>query len=280
MDMRVYLAVLKRHPLILGAGILFAFFVAAYMCFSISLSPLGVSWKLTPTYSASSQILVSQSGFPLGRVSVPAAALSSNSSSGLDAQFADPSRFDYLAGLYAQIADSDLVLHSVVGKNGYVGSNGVLHLDGGKTSGTYSATALIDPNSQSALPFVEIDSVASTRDQAIEIGQRATSALYNYIIDKQNAAKIPSDQRAVLSVVRPPNLAREIKGRRIVVPIIAFLLCLFGTILIIFFKDNLSKPNADAVRDDTWGAPTAESESRPPEVGGTTELRSGIRARG
>ena len=62
MDIGLYVAVLRRHRLALVVGLAVAIMLAVLASFRVSLSPPKLTLKLLPTYSTTSQILVTQAG--------------------------------------------------------------------------------------------------------------------------------------------------------------------------------------------------------------------------
>ena len=70
MDIGLYVAVLRRHRLALVVGLAVAILLAVLASFRVSLSPPKLTLKLLPTYSTTSQILVTQAGAPTSRVTL------------------------------------------------------------------------------------------------------------------------------------------------------------------------------------------------------------------
>jgi hypothetical protein len=251
-DIAVYLQVLRRHWVVLLCGLAAGIAFTALTAFNINAFPPKLSWKLQPTFGATSMVLVTQAGDPLGRTINETSAPNSTSS-----RFVDPSRFTYLASLYSQLATGDSIMNAVVGKDGWR-YHGTLYLDGGKVAGSYSATTVGDPSGQGSLPFVQITSTAATPAAATEIGQRATDALVSYVTSQQNAAGVSTDERVVLTVTQAPTHASQVKGRGLVLPLVIFLFCIFGAVAFAFFIENL-KSEDKADRSETETSATVHS---------------------
>src|SRR4051794_28696911 len=120
MDLRRHAAVLWRFRAVTAAGLVLAVVLAVLA----SYRPVwdggpGLERRGSDRWSSASSLLVTQPGFPEGRVVLPTpetgAATTSKppagagKASGQD-QFADPSRFMALADLYSQLLTSDLIL--------------------------------------------------------------------------------------------------------------------------------------------------------------------------
>ena len=218
MDLRLYTAVLMRHKLIVGVGLVAATCLAVFG-----------AQRAKPTYSATAQILVTQQGFPLGRSALGDA---SNSS------FADPARFDYLAQVYAELAATDVVRKAVLGKTG-VQKGGLLVLDDGKTVGTYGVSAQTSDIGGSPMPFLAITAQAASAREATEIASRATAALRNYLERSQDDAGITGKARVELPVITKPTDPKLAQSRPLVMPLALFVLAVGATVGLVFFVENL-----------------------------------------
>ena len=260
MNIRLYMQVLKNHWLLLTVGCLVAILLTAATAVSVSVSPFKLSWKLKPTYGVSSIMLVTQPGFPVGRANIVVAnGAPTTAANAIISQYADPSRYDYLAGLYAQLATSGLIVNPVLGKTGSQ-QNGLLYLDHGKTVGSFTATQLSSAAAATTLPFVEIDAQANSIPQAEEIGTKVTDSLIHYVNSSESAAGITGAQRVVMDVVQQPNLPHEVKGRGIVLPLAVFVLCIFAFVALAFLLENFKR------EDNTEAAVELRQEPSSPKI--------------
>jgi hypothetical protein len=248
MDIGLYVAVLRRHRRALLIGLGAAILLALLASFRVSLSPPKLTLKLLPTYSTTSEILVTQAGAPTSRVRLTSPNDPRDQTGQVIPSFGDPARFEYLAQLYAQLANSYVIKQKVIGKDGFQ-LNNKLVLDGGKISGTYTAAAYT--TDQGSLPIVSIVSSSTSEAASNEIAERATTALQGYLESTQRAASIPPKDRVELVVVTPPNLAKHVKGRPVIMPLAVFVLVLLATGLVVFFIENVRRDAQPAEVDET-----------------------------
>jgi capsular polysaccharide biosynthesis protein len=278
LDLGLYLQVLRRHRVILGCGIVIAVVAASLTTFNFKAVPPGMTWKVQPTYAATSTILVTQAGAPIAQTLNDVGTVSASGSR--VSPFVDPKRFEYLAVLYAQLATSDRVVKSILGPTG-TKSNGTLILDGGKIKGSYTASGIENPSGDGMLPFLQIVAKSSTPAAATALGRRATDALMEDIRSSQDAADVPVSKRVQLSVVQAPNTADRVKGRGLVAPLVVFVLCLFAAVALAFFLENL-KSEADVETREAATPPNGKGS--PPTLGkedaqGVAEARFGRKKR-
>jgi capsular polysaccharide biosynthesis protein len=223
-DIRLYIAVIRRHPTALVAGIIATILVTFLATFTIGSN--GVEYRTLPTWQSTTSLLVSQPGFPIG-------------SAGTSPNF-DPARIEYLAGLYVQLAQSDAVRQAVVGNNGSV-TNGKLSIDHGRITGSYTAQQVLSVDGQSSLPIITIAAQSSTRADAMEIAQRATTALTNFIVQRSQTAGISPKERVQITVLAGSGNTERVKGHSKVLPLLALILGILGTLAVIFFLENVSQ---------------------------------------
>src|SRR5262245_9931039 len=120
MNLGRHFSVMWRFKGIMALGVLFGFALAIFAAFHVP----DMTRRGTEQWQSQSDILVTQRGFPWGRVTLPeqaitpgAAQAGATTGSGTDTQrnngnglqFADPGRFSSLALLYSLIAYSDQV---------------------------------------------------------------------------------------------------------------------------------------------------------------------------
>lgn len=254
MDLGVYLAVLWRHRAVMAVGVLVALVVAAF-----------ATMRLSETYSATAQVLVTQQGFPVGRTNLVEPNAPRDNAGEPIPSYADPSRFEYLAQVYARLAVSDVVKQRLLGPRG-VDRGKVLILDGGRTRGSYTAT--VDATDTRALPFILIASKASSKREAMEIASRATAALRGYITSSQTAAGIQGKDRVELQVIAAPTKAKLESGRPLIIPVAIFVLIVGAAAAVAFFRENMSRtPVTKQVGEKPQPAATAQpaQPARPEE---------------
>ena len=275
MDTGVYFAALRRHSRIVIAGLALAILLAILASVRVSLSPLGVEPKLLPAYSTTSQILVTQSGAPASRVTLTPTDGPRDQAGQIISSFGDPTRFEYLARLYAELANSAVVRRQVLGKDGFQRNN-LLVLDGGNVAGTYTAAAYTAD--QGSLPLISISAESTTPAASNEIARRATAALQRYLAATQRNASVPAKNRVELVVVTPPTLAKQVKGRPVIMPVAVFALVLLATGFAVFFVESLKRDATvvEAVPDETDGS--GRGDNAVPELRPHTRPQKASRA--
>src|SRR3954462_6674522 len=109
MNLARHTAVLWRFRVVTIAGVVLSLGLALLASYSISSS--GIAPRGESTWSSDSSLLVTQPGFPEGRVAFPEAPEAKTDATGKVATlpkdqllFADPNRFGALADLYSQLA--------------------------------------------------------------------------------------------------------------------------------------------------------------------------------
>ena len=264
MDIGLYVAVLRRHRLALVIGLTLAILLAVVASFRISLSPPKLTFKLLPTYSTTSQILVTQAGAPTSRVNLTPTTGPRDQTGQVISPFGDPSRFEYLAQLYAQLANSYVIKEKVLGLHGFQRNN-LLVLDGGKIAGSYTAAPFTTDTG--SLPLISIVSSSTSEVGSNEIAGRATKALQGYLASSQRAAGVPEKNRVQLMVVTPPTLAKHVKGRPVIMPLAVFVLVLVATGLVVFFLENLKRIRAPVTGQERL------HEEVPPEIHSVEQQR-------
>src|SRR6185295_15779971 len=111
MDFKLYMRVMWRFKLLVGVGLMLAVFLAVLSMVTISSS--GVTYRQSQLFETTTRLLVTQSGFPEGRLYAQKPVQpgqNAPSSADATAPVADPGRFNTLALLYADLATSDQVM--------------------------------------------------------------------------------------------------------------------------------------------------------------------------
>ncbi len=106
MDLSRHLAVFWRYRVITAVGLVLAIAFAVLAAYKPSTS--GLEKRGDSSYSSASRLLVTQAGFPEGRVVLPAPPLGEEQNPDT-VGFADPARFMALADLYTKLILSDEV---------------------------------------------------------------------------------------------------------------------------------------------------------------------------
>src|SRR4051794_39837690 len=124
MELERHLGVLWRHRILLGISLLIGVTLAFLAAYKVP----DMSRRGTEVFSSTSTVMVTQSGFPWGRVILPSSAAVSGAtaipptagqtpaakpktagSDGAQVDFADPGRFSNLATVYSILTKSDAI---------------------------------------------------------------------------------------------------------------------------------------------------------------------------
>ena len=227
MDLNTYIRVLWRFRVVTISG-----FILAVLLGVLSMAKIGfnggptLTYRQQPTYQATTQLLVTQKGFPWGRSILPGVTGATSDQvqptrSGVE--FADPNRFASLAVLYAQILNGDL-LQARIRKQL---PKGVL----------LGAQAVTNSPTNAVLPLVNVIGTAGSQALAERTSKLGASLFQSYITDQQAGAKIDPSQRVLLNVVSTQTLL--VAGRKKTIPIVAFLTVMIGTIGLAFLLENM-----------------------------------------
>jgi len=227
MDLALYGGVIRRFRVLIGAGAVVAVVLAMFSTVKVELrnGKPALSYRQAQVWTSHSELLITQSGFPWGRVTLPGSVPGSPIPSGANS-FADPSRFYTLASFYARLANSDAVQNVIKRRSNKIGS--------------VQAVPARDPSSSNAaLPFVDMTGIGPTPRIAKRLAIIGTSAFKEYIESQQKAAGIPDSQRVDVQIAtsaQPPVLA---EGRKKTLPIAIFLGVMIMTIAACFILENL-----------------------------------------
>jgi capsular polysaccharide biosynthesis protein len=219
-DLIAYWSVLRRRRRIMVVGL----FAAAALAFLsvMKVSPSGLAWRNPPVYKASTTLLVTQPGSPYARSTLDEFEQVPNGPP--TSKFADPSRMEYLASLYARRADSDEIVQSVKRSHD-------------TTNAKWGAIPLTGADGR-ALPFIEIGALELSPAKAITLANAVSSALRNLVAKDQQRDGITGEDRVQLKVDKKAEKAEVFQGVRLTRPIMLFLLISIVTVVIAFLVDN------------------------------------------
>jgi len=210
----MHLEVIWRWRYVVVAGLGLAVVLTFFSFFSVSFAHgFKIDYRQGKTWGATEQVILQPKLYVQNQ---PSATTNSSWPS-------------TLAGLYAQIANSDLLRTRVL-PQGVAASQ----------SGNYTASAVLDPN-QAPLPMVQFDGTGSTPQEAASVTRRATTTLLSYLSDQATQNQIPLSQRVTLQVLSTPfaNDATVVKGRKLTIPIVIFLAVLIVTFGLAYLLENL-----------------------------------------
>lgn len=234
MNLERHLRVLWRYKLIVGMGFLLA--IALAFLASYQLGGGGLKRRGTETWSSTSQVLVTQKGFPWGRVTLPDASIqksgtsdpsstTTDGSSPDHVQYADPSRFVNLALLYSVISYSD----QVRGK-----------LSDHPRADQIQATLLDPTNSgQSYLPVISLTTTAATASGAVKLNQDVFKGLREELVSQQQEADITDPNRVLLTILSKPSQPTLVQGFSMTSSMLAFILCIVAAVALAHILEGL-----------------------------------------
>lgn len=242
MNLSHHLGVLWRSRWVAAGGLLLGVVLAVLAAYQVS--PSKLERRGTETWSSESSILVTQTGFPWGRVTLPgvgdASGQGTPARSG-SVEFADPGRFSNLAMLYSVISYSDQVR---------------LNLPGNPKRDQIKAVPLdATGNGTSFLPVIKVTTTASTPEGARRLNQATLDGLRGLLTTQQKANEIPRKDRVQLSLLDAPTEPVLVAGHSWTPSIFAFLLCLLGTVAVAHILEGLRQRHhvpEEELHDDDW----------------------------
>lgn len=237
MQLERHLLVLWRFRGVVAGGVVLGIVLAVLAAFQVGWKDGSVFPSLTPRgaeeWSAGSRVLVTQVGFPEGRVTLPGATAGatepppeeSKSDGGI--RYADPARFSALAALYASYVRSDLV-RSRIPNNPDPEQIEAMPLD-------------LNGSGDEFLPIVEITTKAPTPEAARQLNRHTIRALKGFLIEEQERANTPRDGRVRLDTLNDPRTLL-VAGRSYTGSILAFMLCVLAAIALAHVLESLLPP--------------------------------------
>jgi hypothetical protein len=237
MDFRLYGRVLWRFRLIVAGGFVVALILA--MLAIVRIGPHGLSYRHHELWATTTRLLVTQKGFPEGRLYAQDPTTAATLTPGQEAArlripVADPARFNNLAILYAELATSDPVR--------------TLMLRDGPIVGQTNATPLRDEASGVLLPLIDLTAISTSPTAAIKLADRNAAALDEYVSGEQHANNVPRSDRVVVQTVVEPRRAKVFQPRSKTMAIVVFLAVLLATVGLAFALENL-RPRVRTVNE-------------------------------
>jgi hypothetical protein len=174
------------------------------------------------TFNSESQILVTQPGFPEGRVTLPEAPVLGSGGTDEDAkvdpdriEYADPARFMQLADLYTQLLGSDQVRKRIPEK---------------PKPTQITATAVPATSGAPILPIIHLVTTAPSATGANNLNMNSIAALRDLLKEDQAKAGILPAQRIQLRILKAPTKGQLVAGPSKTGSILALILSIIGTI--------------------------------------------------
>jgi hypothetical protein len=239
MNLQRHFAVLWRFRLISVGGLALGIFLAVFASYNIS--PTGLKARGEATWASDATLLVTQPGFPEGRVTLPTTPEKDpgqTAAGQMEAQpkdrieYADPNRFGALADLYSQLAMSDRVRSVIPEKPKPL---------------QIQAFALQGASGGVILPVIKLTVNASTQDGANALSEHTIDALRGVLSADQKKANIPDNSRVELRTLNESSKGYLMKGPSRTASILVLILAILGTVAVTHLLAALRDrdPNTD-----------------------------------
>ena len=252
MNLARHASVLWRFRRVTAAGVILGIALAVFASYRISSS--GLEPRGSETWSAVSQILVTQPGFPEGRVTLPEKqiddaltsdgeqAVEENAAPNDQVEFADPARLAALGDLYSKFLTSDEVLSRV-------------------PEHPPAASVMASPFASSQggllLPVIQLTTMGPTPEAAQRINVSVYQALLDFLEERQSANEISKAARVDLQLLVAPELTL-MSGRKPTASVVVFMLVLLGTVGVTHLLEALRlRRDANTLANVDWDAPSA-----------------------
>jgi hypothetical protein len=213
--------------------------VAVGLCLGILLAILAVfhvpsmERRGAQKWSVESQFLVTQSGFPEGRVTLPntqatdpTAPAPSNDAQRSTQTFADPSRLSSLAVLYAAFAISDQVRRKLPGPPA--------------RDQIQAITVDASGNGSNYLPIIRLITSAPSAGAAEKLNAATFQALKSLLASRQQENGIAPLARVKLSQLSAPSQPLMVNGPSYTPGVLAFILALIATFAAVHIREGLT----------------------------------------
>ena len=238
MNLARHAAVLWRFRLVTAIGLLLGIALAIFATYQVpSMKPRGAE-----TWSSQSSLLVTQPGFPEGRVILPTPIVTDANGDGQpdeqkdeQQEFADPGRFTMLADLYAQLAVSDQVLSRVPER---------------PAPAQIQAMTVQSTSGAITLPVIQLTTMAESPAAAQTLNVHMVEALRGHLEQEQASNDITRDERVQLTMISRPTLPFMVSGPSKTGAILALMLCLIGTVAVTHLLEALANRKAAAASDE------------------------------
>jgi hypothetical protein len=253
MNVSRHAAVLWRFRLITATGLFLGIFLAVFASYKISFDGApSLQARSGATFGSDATLLVTQPGFPEGRVTLPQTPTADASQvDGTLAplpkdriEYAEPGRFGALADLYSQIAMSDRVRGTIPEK---------------PKSDQITAFALEGASGGVILPVIKLTVTTDTKEGAKTLSEHTIKALRDVLKADQQQAKIPANSRVELRTLNESTKGYIVKGPSRTASILVLVLTILGTIglthLLAALRDRDEDPSIDGIVDP-WAPET------------------------
>ncbi len=255
MDLSRHLAVLWRFRVVTALGVGVAILLAVLAAYKPSAD--GLEKRGDPTYSSTSRLLVTQAGFPEGRVVLPAPPLGEEPKPD-SVGFADPARFMALADLYTKLILSDEVRRRIPER---------------PTAAQVDANPVASVSGNPILPIIELTTRGGSAAGARELNVHTVTALQELLKRRQANNDIPVGERVQIGVLNAPSPGVLTASPSHTASILALLLCLIGTIALTHILEAIRLRREGGAADQVpfdWPLDGASDED---VLGGASAMR-------
>jgi hypothetical protein len=253
MNLARHASVLWRFRRVTAGGVVLGIALAIFAGYHVSSS--GLTPRGSETWSAVSSILVTQAGFPEGRVTLPEKqigeavtaegedAVKEDASPSDQVEFADPGRLSALGDLYSKFLTSDVVLSRVPGQ---------------PSPASVTASPFASSQGGLLLPVIQLTTVGPTAQAAQQTNLGVYNALLDYMDEQADANEIAKARRVELKVLAKPEVMLTSRPKP-TASVLAFLLVMLGTVAVTHLLEALRNRKQDealhAIVD--WETPTS-----------------------
>ena len=257
MNLARHAAVLWRFRAVTAAGLLLGIVLAILASYKVTTG--GLVARGTSTYSSTSQLMVTQPGFPEGRTVLPTgppigAATEQPEVDPDRLEFADPVRFLGLADLYTKLIVSDEVRSRIPER---------------PAAAQISASPVPAVSGAPILPIIELTTLAPTAEGATQLNLAAAKAMRDLLKERQSKNDISTAQSVQVTTLNAPSPGALMSGPSKTGSILALLLCLIGTVAVTHLLESLRPKQDGSALDETAFDWAVEPDAN---GAGTTEL--------
>ena len=194
----------------------------------VRVSPSGISYRSTQTWSNQATLVLTQKGAPELRSVLPSSPSGSSS-------LADTSRFAGLIDVYATMATSDPVMQ-VLKRRGLIDAQNLV-----SGANPITATPIVSTVGGGTTPMMTLTAIAPTAVKATKRTIGATQAFLHYVEVRQADANIPAEDRIEIRVVKSADVPQLVKPRSKAIPMLVLLSGLIATAAVVFTRDSKSR---------------------------------------
>ena len=224
MDLRLFLAVLRRFRLLViggaAAGLLLALVATAKV--ELKGGAPTLTYRKSEQWASETRLLLTQPKLDTANGAGPG----TDPVTALNLQAASDARLPGLASIYANYVTSDAVQKVVLERT---------RLRGGLASSVIPVSA----NGGGLLPIVSIMAVSDTAAHSVALSKATRLTLTALVSQQQEQQNVPPNQRVHLSVLVDGSNPTLVKPHSTTLPIAIFLVVLFATIGFAFLLENL-----------------------------------------